>query len=86
LLKQLNDQVTLPPLPRMQTASSNAPANPFETAFQKGNLPGPGGPQQQQERPPPPERQLASVTPGTLENPLVKIAGLILGSPEFQRQ
>jgi len=86
LLKQLNDQVTLPPLPRMQTASSNAPANPFETAFQKGNLPGPGGPQQQQERPPLPEGQLASVTPGTLENPLVKIAGLILGSPEFQRQ
>src|SRR5712691_11790729 len=46
LLKQLNDQVTLPPLPRMQTASSNAPANPFETAFQRGNLPSPGGPQQ----------------------------------------
>jgi uncharacterized protein (DUF1800 family) len=87
LLKQLNDQVMLPALPRMQTASSSAPANPFETAFQRGNLPGPGGPQQQQqERQPQPESQLASVNGPTIENPLVKIAGLILGSPEFQRQ
>lgn len=88
LLKQLNDQVTLPPVPRVQTASSSAPANPFETAFQRGNLPGlGGGPQQQQQ---PQERQaqqqVTSVNPGTIENPLVKIAGLILGSPEFQRQ
>lgn len=81
LLKQLNDQVTLPALPRMQTVSSGAPENPFETAFQRGNLPGPGGPQQ-----PPQQQQLASVNPGMIENPLVKIAGLILGSPEFQRQ
>jgi uncharacterized protein (DUF1800 family) len=80
LLKQLNDPVTLPASPRMQTASGNAPANPFETAFQRGNLPGPGGPQQPQ------QQQLASVNSGTIENPLVKIAGLILGSPEFQRQ
>jgi uncharacterized protein (DUF1800 family) len=89
LLKQLNDQVTLPALPRMQTASSNAPANPFETGFQRGNLPGPGGPQQQQqqqERQPQQPRQLASINAATIENPLVKIAGLILGSPEFQRQ
>jgi uncharacterized protein (DUF1800 family) len=85
LLKQLNDQVTLPALPRMQTASSSAPPNPFETAFQRGNLPGPGGPQQQQERQQPRPQQ-ASINPGTIENPLVKIAGLILGSPEFQRQ
>jgi len=81
LLKQLNDQVTLPALPRMQTVSSGAPENPFETAFQRGNLPGPGGPQQ-----PPQQQQQASVKPGPIENPLVKIAGLILGSPEFQRQ
>src|SRR5882724_2284852 len=80
LLKQLNDQVTLPALPRMQTVSSGAPENPFETAFQRGNLPGPGGPQQ-----PPQQQQQASVKPGPIENPLVKIAGLILGSPEFQR-
>jgi uncharacterized protein (DUF1800 family) len=86
LLKQLNDQVTLPPAPRMQTASTGAPANPFEAGFQRGNLPGPGGPQQQQERQPQQQRQLASLNPGAIENPLVKIAGLILGSPEFQRQ
>jgi hypothetical protein len=85
LLKQLNDQVTLPPPPRMQTASTGAPANPFEAGFQRGILPGPGGPQQQQERPQQ-QRQLASLNPGAIENPLVKIAGLILGSPEFQRQ
>ena len=85
LLKQLNDQVTLPSPPRVQTASTGAPVNPFEAGFQRGNLPGPGGPQQQ-ERQPQPERQLASVNAGTIENPLVKIAGLILGSPEFQRQ
>jgi hypothetical protein len=87
LLKQLNDQVTLPALPRMQTVSSNAPVNPFETAFQRGNLPGPGGPQQQQEQErPPQQRQQANISPGSIENPVVKIAGLILGSPEFQRQ
>jgi len=89
LLKQLNDQVTVPALPRMQTVSSGAPVNPFETAFQRGNLPAPGGPQQQQqqqERQPQPGRQLASVNAATIDNPLVKIAGLILGSPEFQRQ
>ena len=80
LLKQLNDPVTLPASPRLQTASGNVPANPFETAFQRGNLPGPGGPQQPQ------QQQLASVNAATIENPLVKIAGLILGSPEFQRQ
>jgi uncharacterized protein (DUF1800 family) len=89
LLKQLNDQVILPALPRMQAASSSAPANPFETAFQRGNLPGPGGPQQQQQQPEmqsQQQRQLANVNAATIENPLVKIAGLILGSPEFQRQ
>src|SRR6185503_13453273 len=82
LLKQLNDQVTLPPAPRMQTASTGAPANPFEAGFQRGNLPGPGGPQQQQEqqeRQPQQQRQLASINAATIENPLVKIAGLILG-------
>jgi len=85
LLKQLNDQVTLPPASRAQVASNGAPANPFEAGFQRGNLPGPGGPQQDQPQPPP-QRQLASVNAAAIENPLVKIAGLILGSPEFQRQ
>jgi uncharacterized protein (DUF1800 family) len=79
LLKQLNDQVTLPAMPPSQTASSGAPANPFETAFQRGNLnPGGGGGPQQQ--------QLARVNPAEINNPVVRLAGLILGSPEFQRQ
>jgi hypothetical protein len=80
LLKQLNDQVTftLPSMPRAQLAVSGAPPNPFEAAFQRGNFGGGvGGPQQQ---------QLARVDPAAIDNPLVKIAGLILGSPEFQRQ
>jgi uncharacterized protein (DUF1800 family) len=79
LLKQLSDQVTLPTMPPAQTAAAKAPANPFEAGFQRGILaPGGGGGQQQQ--------QLASVSPATIDNPVVKIAGLILGSPEFQRQ
>jgi hypothetical protein len=82
LLKQLSDQVTftLPTMPRAQVAVNGAPPNPFETAFQRGNLNpgGAGGGQQQQ--------QLARVDVAAIDNPLVKIAGLILGSPEFQRQ
>ena len=80
LLKQLSDQITLPSTAPAQTASNSAPANPFETAFQRGNLNpgGGGGPQQQQ--------QLARMNPAEIDNPVVKLAGLILGSPEFQRQ
>ncbi len=81
LLKQLTDQVTLPAMPQRQVAASVAPPNPFETAFQRGNLnPGGGGAGQQQ------QQQLARVDVAAIDNPLVKIAGLILGSPEFQRQ
>jgi hypothetical protein len=83
LLKQLNDQITIPAMPA-QTASAQAPENPFEVGFQRGNLPGPGADNQQQQQPRP--QQLASINPATIENPVVKIAGLILGSPEFQRQ
>jgi uncharacterized protein (DUF1800 family) len=80
LLKQLNDQAALPAMPNVPAASTGAPANPFETAFQRGNLnPGGGGGAQQQQ-------QLARLNPATIDNPLIKIAGLILGSPEFQRQ
>jgi hypothetical protein len=82
LLKQLSDQVTLtlPAMPQKQVAANVAPPNPFETAFQRGNFnPGGGGGAQQQQ-------QLARVDVAAIENPLVKIAGLILGSPEFQRQ
>jgi hypothetical protein len=79
LLKQLSDQVTLPTMPPAQTAAAQAPPNPFEAGFQRGILaPGGGGGQQQQ--------QLASVSSAMIDNPVVKIAGLILGSPEFQRQ
>ncbi len=80
LLKQLSDQITLPATAPAQTAYNSAPANPFETAFQRGNLSpgGGGGPQQQQ--------QLARMSPAEIDNPVVKLAGLILGSPEFQRQ
>jgi hypothetical protein len=79
LLKQLSDQVTLPTMPPAQSAAAKAPPNPFETAFQRGGLnPGGGGGGAQQ--------QLASVSPAMIDNPVVKIAGLILGSPEFQRQ
>jgi uncharacterized protein (DUF1800 family) len=89
LLKQLNDQITLPATTQRQLAanpsanpSNAAPPNPFETAFQRGNFNfggGGGGGQQQQQ-------QVARVDVAAIDNPLVKIAGLILGSPEFQRQ
>ena len=77
LLKELSDQVMLPSMPPTQTAAVKAPANPFETAFQRGVNPGGGGG---------PQQQLASAAPATIDNPVAKLAGLILGSPEFQRQ
>jgi hypothetical protein len=84
LLKQLSDQITMPPAVRVQVASNTAPANPFEEGFQRGIIgPGGGGPQQQQA---PREQQLARINASSVDNPLVKLAGLILGSPEFQRQ
>jgi hypothetical protein len=59
------------------------PANPFEEGFQRGNLgAGLGGAQQQQQQP----QQLARINAASIDNPVVKLAGLILGSPEFQRQ
>jgi hypothetical protein len=85
LLKQLGDQGTIPTMPAAQTASAKAPDNPFEAGFQKGDLPGFGGNNNQQP-PPPRQPQVASINPATISNPIVKIAGLILGSPEFQRQ
>ena len=85
LLKQLGDQLTLPAPPRVQVASNAAPANPFEEGFQRGILgPGLGGPQQQQA--PQQQQQLARINASSIDNPVVKLAGLILGSPEFQRQ
>jgi uncharacterized protein (DUF1800 family) len=86
LLKQLSDQITFPPAPRAQVASNVAPVNPFEEGFQRGNLgQGLGGPQQQQQQQQP-QPQLARINASNIDNPVVKLAGLILGSPEFQRQ
>lgn len=81
LLKQLSDQISVPAMPAIPTATAKAPENPFEVAFQRGNLNPGGGPQQQR-----PQQQLARMNPPTIDNPVVKLAGLILGSPEFQRQ
>jgi hypothetical protein len=82
LLRQLSDQITLPSMPPTQAASAKAPENPFEAGFQRGNLPGRGGNGQQQSR----QQQMASLSADAIDNPVVKIVGLILGSPEFQRQ
>src|SRR5258708_3752175 len=47
LLKELNDQISLPATLPAQTASLKAPENPFEAGFQRGILgPGGGGPPQ----------------------------------------
>jgi uncharacterized protein (DUF1800 family) len=82
LLKQLGDEIVLPPAPPAgQTATNTPPSNPFETGFQMGvgfNPPG----QQQAPRP----QQVAAASPGTISNPVIRMVGLILGSPEFQRQ
>jgi hypothetical protein len=86
LLKQVGDEITIPPMPAAQSASVKAPDNPFEAGFQRGDLPGFGGGNNQQQPPPPRQPQVASINPATISNPVVKIAGLILGSPEFQRQ
>ena len=89
LLKQLNDQVTVPTMPPVQTASLKIPQNPFEEGFQRGNFPGPGGGQQNNPdgRPSGQQRQqAANSNAAAIDNPVVKIAGLLLGSPEFQRQ
>jgi hypothetical protein len=80
LLAQLSDQITMPSMPPAQTAPAGPPANPFETGFQNGNLGLGGGGQQQ------PQQQLARFNAAAIDNPVVRLAGLILGSPEFQRQ
>jgi uncharacterized protein (DUF1800 family) len=68
LMKQLNEQITLPPPPPQQRMADQEVAG-----MPLGALGGPG----QFARP----GQQASVT-----DPVTKIVGLILGSPEFQRQ
>jgi len=82
LLKQLTDEMTMPPPPAAQTAAAKAPINPFETGFQMGVGFGPAAGGNGQQR----QQQLAAVNPAAINNPVVKMVGLILGSPEFQRQ
>ena len=84
LLKQLDDQISVPTMPVAQTASLKIPQNPFEEGFQRGNFPGPGGAQQNQQQQQ--RQQAANFNAAAIDNPVVKIAGLLLGSPEFQRQ
>src|SRR5947209_15824442 len=72
LLKQLGDQITLPSMPPVQTASAKAPENPFEAAFQRGNLPGPGGGDGQQQPQPLRPQQQAAINPATIDNPVIK--------------
>ncbi len=82
LLKQLSDETAVPPkAPPAQTAVNNVPANPFETGFQMGV-----GFVQQGGGASPRPQQVAGVNPATINNPIVRMVGLILGSPEFQRQ
>jgi len=82
LLKQLNDEITMPPPPAGQTTVAKAPVNPFESGFQMGlGFGGPAGGGNGQR-----QQQLAAVNAATINNPVVKMVGLILGSPEFQRQ
>jgi hypothetical protein len=89
LLKQMNEQLVVPPPPvaaagqmsgqrsaEMVPSMAGDPtgANPIQAQLQ---LPGPQPARQQ---------QLARASAAEINNPVVKIVGLILGSPEFQRQ
>jgi len=86
LLKELSDQITVPALPAAQAAANNAPANPFEAAFQRGNINPLGGPAPQAQQQARPQQIARANSPSAIDNPVVKLAGLIVGSPEFQRQ
>src|SRR5688572_9006819 len=88
LLKQMNEQITLPAATAQRGATNGmaGPAMAPLTAAGNGEdamerqveMPGGGQPRRQQ--------QLAQARPAEINNPVVKIVGLILGSPEFQRQ
>ncbi len=81
LLKQLDQQMTVSlPGPRTQMDDSREMAGPVRPApdRQMDGPPGPpDGPQRQQQRP----RVEANIN-----DPVTKVVGLILGTPEFQRQ
>jgi uncharacterized protein (DUF1800 family) len=90
LLKQMNEQIALPP-PRPVAAAgpmgqrdddmnpSMAPQAGARNPLQ-AQMDSPEGPQPRR------QQQLARANAAEINNPIVKIVGLILGSPEFQRQ
>jgi len=90
LLKQMNEQITLPPPTPVAAAGPmgqrDDDMNP-SMARQFGarnpaqaQMDSPDGPQPRR------QQQLARANAAEINNPIVKIVGLILGSPEFQRQ
>ncbi|MEP6707635.1 MAG: DUF1800 domain-containing protein [Pyrinomonadaceae bacterium] len=81
LLKQVDQQITLPPTPAPPAMAGAMPgqvngANAVDAFMQVTD------PAQQARR----QQQLARANSAEINNPVVKIVGLILGSPEFQRQ
>ena len=88
LLKQMNEKMTLPAATAQRGAGNGmagpamaplpAPRNGEEAMERQMDMPDVGPPRRQQ--------QLAQARPAEINNPVVKIVGLILGSPEFQRQ
>jgi len=81
LLKQLDKEMTVSlPGPRTQMDSSRemvGAVGPPSNRQMEGPVGPPDGPQRQQQRP----RVEASIN-----DPVTKVVGLILGTPEFQRQ
>jgi uncharacterized protein (DUF1800 family) len=78
LLKQLNAPITVPDT--SADAAMNKDADETDSLADGPRGGGGGGRRRQQ-------RQMASADLGTVNNPeVVKVVGLILGSPEFQRQ
>jgi len=81
LLKQVDQQITLPPPSTPPAMAGAMPGqangvNPVDAFMQAAD------PAQQARR----QQQLARANSAEINNPVVKIVGLILGSPEFQRQ
>ncbi|MEA2207138.1 MAG: hypothetical protein QOE77_3914 [Blastocatellia bacterium] len=89
LLKQMNEQITLPPPTPVAAGGmgqrgddmnpSMAPQFGGRNAL-PAQMDSPDGPQPRR------QQQLARANAAEINNPIVKIVGLILGSPEFQRQ
>ena len=88
LLKQMNEQITLPAATAQRSTGNGmagpgmaplpAPRNGEDAMERQMEMPDGGQPRRQQ--------QLAQARSAEINNPVVKIVGLILGSPEFQRQ